>query len=45
MRKFKMQQSLSKIRSKIQNYSLKFSIVEAITDLSVAFEFTTHQEF
>jgi len=40
-----MQQSLLKIRNKIQNYSPKFSIVDAITDLYVAFKFTTHQEF
>ncbi len=45
MRKFKMQQSLSKIISKIQNNSPKLSIVDAISDLSVACEFTTHQEF
>jgi hypothetical protein len=45
MRKFKMQQSLSKIRSKIQNDSPKLSIVDAISDLSVACESTTHQEF
>ena len=45
MRKFKMQQSLSKIKSKIQNDSPKFRIVDKITDLPVAFEFTTHQEF
>jgi hypothetical protein len=40
-----MQQSLLKIISKIQNYSPQFSIVDAITNLFVAFEFTTHQEF
>lgn len=38
-----MQQSLSKISSKIQNYTPKFSIADAITDISVAFDFTTHQ--
>jgi hypothetical protein len=45
MRKFKMQQSLLKKRSKIQNDSPQLSIVDAISDLSVAGEFTTHQEF
>jgi len=35
----------SKIRGKIQNYSPKFSIVDAITDISVASDFTTRQEF
>ena len=45
MRKFKMQQSLSKIISKIQNDSPKLSIVDAISDLSVACGFTTPQEF
>jgi len=40
-----MQQSLSKINIKIQNYSTKFSIVDAIPDISVASDFTTHQQF
>jgi len=40
-----MQQSLSKIRSKIQNYPPKFSIVVAITYISVASDFTTCQQF
>jgi hypothetical protein len=40
-----MQQSLSKIRNKIQNYSPKFSIVDAIAYISVAFEFTIYQGF
>ena len=43
MRKFMMQQSLSKINNKIQNYSPKFSIVDAIPDISVVSDFTTHQ--
>jgi hypothetical protein len=30
---------------KIQNDSPKFSIIDAITDISVASDFTTHQEF
>jgi len=38
-----MQKSLSKINNKIQNYSPKFSIADAITDISVASDFTTHQ--
>jgi hypothetical protein len=45
MRKFKMHKSFSKIRSKIQNDSPKLSIVDAISDFSVAREFTTPQEF
>jgi hypothetical protein len=45
IRKFKMQQSLSKIISKIQNDSPKLSIVDVISDLSLACEFTTPQEF
>jgi hypothetical protein len=45
MRKFKMQQSLLKIRSKIQNDSPELSIVDAVSDLSVACKFTTHHEF
>jgi hypothetical protein len=45
MRKFKMQQSISKIRSKIQNDSPELSIVGAVSDLSVACKFTTHQAF
>ncbi len=45
MRKFKMQQSLSKIRTKIQKDSPKLSVVDAISDFSVACEFTTRQEF
>ena len=40
-----MQQSLSKIRNKIQNYSPKYIIVDAITDISVESDFTTHQQF
>ena len=40
-----MQQSLSKIKSKIQNYPRIFSIVDTITDISVAFDFTTRQWF
>jgi hypothetical protein len=42
-RKFKVQQVLSKINNKIQNYTPNFSIVDAITDISVASDFTTHQ--
>jgi len=38
-----MQQSLTKIRSKIQNYSPKFTTVDAITEISVASDFTTCQ--
>jgi hypothetical protein len=45
MCKFKMQQSLLKIKSKIQNDSPKLSRVDPISDLSVACEFATHQEF
>jgi len=37
-----MQQILSEINIKIQNYSPKFSIVNAIPDISVALDFTTH---
>ena len=44
-RKFKMQQGLSKIRNKIQNYSPKLSIVNTIADISVASVFTTRQKF
>ena len=44
-RKFKIQQSLSKIRNKFQNYSPKFSIVDAITDISVVFEFMIYKGF
>ena len=40
-----MHQNLSEIRSKIHNYSHKFSIVDAITDISVASDFTIRQEF
>ena len=36
-----MQQSLSKIINKIQNYSPKFSIADAISEISVASDFTT----
>jgi hypothetical protein len=42
-RRFNMQQSLSKIINKFQNYSHKFSIIDAVTDISVASDFTTHQ--
>ena len=38
-----MQQNLSKINYKIQNYSPKFSIVDAIPDISIASDFTAHQ--
>jgi hypothetical protein len=40
-----MQKRFSKINNKIQNYSPKFSIVDAIIDISVASDFTTHQSF
>ena len=40
-----MQQILSEIRSKIQNYSYNFNNVQAISDISVASYFTRGQEF
>ena len=39
-----MQQILSEIRSKIQNYSPKINIIDAITDSFVASDFTRLQE-
>ena len=38
-----MQQILSIIGNKIQNDTPDFSIADAITGISVAFDFTTHQ--
>ncbi len=40
-----MQQIQTKIQHKIQNDSPKFSIIDAITDISVTSDFTTHQKF
>jgi len=40
-----MQQILSEIRSKIQNYSYNFNNVQAISDISGASYFTRCQEF
>ena len=40
-----MQQILSEIRSKIQNYSYNFNNVQAISDISVASYFTRCQKF
>ncbi len=40
-----MQQSLSKISNKIQNDTANFSIAAAIINISVASDFTTHQQF
>jgi len=40
-----MQQIILKINNKIQNDSPKFNIVGAISDISVASDFTTHQCF
>ena len=40
-----MQQSLSEINIKIQNYSPKFNIVDGIPDISIASDFSTHQQF
>jgi len=38
-----MQQIILKINNKIQNDLTKFSVVGAISDISVASDFTTHQ--
>jgi len=40
-----MQKSLSEINIKIQNYSPKFNIVDGIPDISIASDFSTHQQF
>jgi hypothetical protein len=43
--KLKMQQILSKINNKIQNYSHKSSIVDENPEIYFASDFTTHQWF
>jgi hypothetical protein len=35
--------SRTEIKNKIQNDSLKFSLIDAISEISVASDFTTHQ--
>ncbi len=40
-----MQQILLKINKKIQNDSSEVSVVDAISDISFASDFTTHQWF